>query len=254
MRMEHQEFFLPLDGLRVHAKLDKPEGEALPLLILVHGLTADMEEDQIRGLAEAVSEAGFAVLRVELYGHGQSDGEFRHHTVAKWTSQLCDVIDYASSLPWVKNLYLAGHSQGGMTALLAGAIKRHKLASLLLLSPAIPIWDGSRKGKLLTFSFDPENVPDTFIMTRQNRLFDGTYLSIAALLPVEESIAVFSKPVLIVHGSVDEAVPVSWAHWLGERYSEATVEIVPDAPHCFEGHLQEYFDKVCSFLAGRAGL
>ena len=68
------------DGIRLHVKIDFPKAEAAggkyPMCIVLHGFTGDMEERHIVAVQEAMNEIGMATLRVELYGHGSSGGEF----------------------------------------------------------------------------------------------------------------------------------------------------------------------------------
>ena len=94
-----QHFSITCDGIKLHCKLDLPEtGGApgssssgsgasgavtdagaparIPLVIVVPGLSGDMEESQITASAEALSANGYASLCVELYGHGLSEGPF----------------------------------------------------------------------------------------------------------------------------------------------------------------------------------
>ena len=72
-----REFFIDKDGFKIHAKLDIPEGlQKFPLVIVVHGFTGHMEERHIIAVSEAARRTGMATLRVELYGHGQTDGRF----------------------------------------------------------------------------------------------------------------------------------------------------------------------------------
>ena len=78
-----KEFYIDSDGIKLHAKLDRPEGaDKGPLCILIHGFTGHMEEDHIIAAQKAINEAGVSVLRVEMYGHGKSDGEFKNHTLS----------------------------------------------------------------------------------------------------------------------------------------------------------------------------
>ena len=66
--MTREEFYLTDDGIRLHAKLDRPEGlEKTPLCIIVHGLTGYMEEEHIVAISAAMNDLGIATLRVELY-------------------------------------------------------------------------------------------------------------------------------------------------------------------------------------------
>ena len=117
-----KEFYIDNDGIQLHAKLDMPkEAEKCPLMILFHGLTGHMEEEHIVAAMHTAIEAGYAVLRVELYGHGQSGGKFEDHTLFKWITNGLAVIDYAKTLDFVTDLFVCGHSQGGLlTMLLAG--------------------------------------------------------------------------------------------------------------------------------------
>ena len=249
--MQHQEFFLPIDGLKVHVKLDIPyipEGQKIPLLILQHGLTGHMEETHIIQIAKTMTSHGFAVLRPELYGHGLSEGDFYDHTVLKWVNQLISVIDYAKGLDWAGNLYLAGHSQGGLATMLVGAMMQDCLKAILPLSPAIVIWDGARSGNMLGLSFDPENLPPFFTFGDPPRKVSADYLRVARLLPVEESIRVFEKPVLIVHGDADEAVPYSYAPWAQERYKNCLLATIPGDTHCYDHHLDMVCEAILSFL------
>ena len=116
-----QEFFINSDGIQIHAKLDMPQGnpERCPLCIVQHGLTGHMEEVHIVAVAAALREVGVATLRVEMYGHGQSGGSFGRHTLLKWVDNMLDVIDYAKGLPFVTDLYLCGHSQGGLLTMIS---------------------------------------------------------------------------------------------------------------------------------------
>ena len=73
-----KEFYITDDGIKLHAKLEMPEGkEKCPLVIVVHGYTGDMEEPHIVEAAKAALDSGCAALRVEMYGHGKSDGTFK---------------------------------------------------------------------------------------------------------------------------------------------------------------------------------
>ena len=123
-----REFYIQDDGIRLHAKLDIPEGVSeesgkCPLCIVIHGLTGHMEETHIIGASKALNEEGIATLRVEMYGHGKSEGDFAKHTLYKWLGNAMTVTDYAKALPFVTDLYVMGHSQGGLTTMLLAGLK-----------------------------------------------------------------------------------------------------------------------------------
>ena len=105
------------DGIRLNAKLDMPTGNMgkCPLVIVIHGFTGHMEERHITAVSDLFNQMGLATLRVDMYGHGNSDGKFENHTLYKWINNAIAVIDYARSLHFVTDIYLCGHSQGGAT-------------------------------------------------------------------------------------------------------------------------------------------
>lgn len=247
--MNRQEFFIDHDGLRIHAKLDFPaaEAEKYPLVIIVHGYTGHMEEDHIIAIAQALTQNGFAALRVEMYGHGCSDGEFRNHTVLKWVSELLTVIDYAAGLDFVEELYLTGHSQGGLTVMLAAAMKRDVLKAVIPLAPAVIIRDAAREGKMFGASFDPDHVPEELDMG-EGRVLGGNYFRVAQLLPVEEAQRLYKGPVLLVHADTDESVPLFYSQEAAKVYANAQLKIIHGDDHCYTKKTSEMTDAVVNFL------
>ena len=126
------------DGIRLNAALEMPENASgpMPLALIIHGFTGHMEEPHITAVAESLRQSGIATLRVDMYGHGKSEGTFRSHTLYKWLTNALTVIDYARGLDFVTDLYLIGHSQGGLTAMLAAGMKHDQIRALVALSPA----------------------------------------------------------------------------------------------------------------------
>ncbi|MBR0137364.1 MAG: alpha/beta hydrolase, partial [Erysipelotrichaceae bacterium] len=114
-----QEFYINDDGIRLHAKLDKPEKpEKCPLCLMIHGFTGHMEEPHILAACKTLNEEGIATLRVEMYGHGKSNGKFEDHNLFKWINNALAAVDYAKKLEWVTDLMISGHSQGGLLTIL----------------------------------------------------------------------------------------------------------------------------------------
>ena len=242
-----KEFYIDCDGIKLHAKLDMPkEGGKCPLCILIHGFTGHMEEDHIIAAQKAMNDAGVAVLRAEMYGHGGSDGEFRYHTLYKWVTNALAVVRYAKSLDFVTDLYLSGHSQGGLLTMLVGGMCVDDLKAILPLSPAWMIPDGAREGNLLGMDFDPAHIPD--VLAGWDVELDGDYVRVAQLIHVEDEIARFDKPVFIVHGEADDVVPMAYAEKALKLYKEAKLVTVPGADHCFNGHLDELAAAIRGFF------
>lgn len=247
-----EELYLDADGVRLHAKLERPEGlERSDLCILLHGVTGHMEERHIRAVAAAMLSVGVAVLRVELFGHGKSDGRFSDHTILTWVDEVLVVIDYAKSLPWVERLVCAGHSQGGYTTMLVAGLRPHDLAALVLLSPAIVIEDGARAGRLFRMTFDPDHLPDLVRRAPdlgEERAFGADYFRVAQTLHVDEAIGRYGGPVLLVHGDQDATVPVRYSVDAAAAYADARLVVVAGDDHGYHAHLDQVTRAVADFL------
>ena len=244
-----KEFYIDSDGIKLHAKLEVPvKVEKCPLLIIVHGFTGHMEEEHIVAVADTAVSIGFAALRVEMYGHGKSGGEFKKHTLLKWIGNILDVYEYARSLDFVTDIYLTGHSQGGLLTVIAGGLLGKRLKAILPLSPAVMIPEEARKGIMLGKRFDPYNIPASISLF--DIVLDAAYLETAQLIHVEEMIDRYEGPVLVVHGTEDEAVPFRYGKQTAESYKNGKLVSIKDANHGYEGHIKEMCEAVRQFLMG----
>lgn len=237
------------DGIRLNAYLDMPAGNPAkcPLVIVIHGFTGHSEERHITAAARTFNELGYAALRVDMYGHGKSDGAFRDHNLYKWLNNAMTVIDYARKLDFVTDLYLCGHSQGGMTVMLAAALKHDVIKGILPLSPATMIPELARRGELLGLKFDPEHIPDE-LEAWDGRRLGGNYARVAQTIHVEEAVARYHGPVLLVHGDADEAVPLEESIRAAQAYDNAKLVIIPGDTHCYDYHLDQVLDAIREWM------
>ena len=243
-----KEFYINSDGIRLHAKLEMPENfnGKCPLAIIIHGLTGHMEEEHIVGVAKVMNEVGIAALRVEMYGHGKSEGKFEEHTLLKWINNALDVVDYAKKLDFVTDLYICGHSQGGLLTMIIGGLRNDDFKAIIPMSPAVVILDAARKGIFFGVSFDPQHIPDELdaILYKIN----GNYFRTAQMININELIDRYSGPVFIVHGDRDEAVPLQYAIDAQKRYKNCKLDTIPGDDHCFTRHLDQMLEAVRRFM------
>lgn len=243
--MTREEFYLTDDGIRLHAKLDRPEGlEKTPLCIVVHGLTGHMEEPHLCAVSETMNDLGIATLRVELYGHGQSDGAFEDHDLAKWLHNLDTVTDYAKSLDFVTDLYLCGHSQGGLAVVIQAGRRPEEYKAILPLAPALMI-------PRLAKQFPEDEIPDCFYFHEQ-RIAQGYILANRAL-DVDAAIRNYHGPVLLVQGMADTTIVPQDTVDAVKVYENATLVTIDGDTHCFDYHLDKVVEAVKEFMAKQLG-
>ena len=239
------------DGIRLDAQIDMPESydkaKKIPLVIIIHGFTGNKEERHILAVSHMFNELGCATLRVDMYGHGKSDGKFRDHTLFKWMGNAMTVIDYARSLDYVSDIYLCGHSQGGLMVMLAAALKHEFIKGLIPMSPAVMIPEGARKGMMLGIKFDPDDIPDV-LPTESDWKLGGNYIRVAQTIHPEEAIARYHGPVLLVHGDADESVPVQCSIDAAKHYSNSELVLIHGDTHCYDNHLEVVVEAIRKWM------
>ena len=243
-----KEFYIDDDGIRLHCKLDMPENKVrCPLVILFHGLTGHMEEEHIIAATETMNACGYAVLRTEQYGHGKSGGAFEDHTILKWINNAMRITEYAKSLDFVTDLYVSGHSQGGLLAIMTAGMRPDDFKGMIPLSPALNIPDLARQGNFLgMFAFDPDHIQDEFDLGDVK--LKGDYFRAAQLIYPDDMIAKYKGPVLLIHGAADEAVPLSYSIDANEKFADSKLVIIQDSDHNYHGHLDEFCNALKGYL------
>ena len=228
------------DGINLHTRLDIPHSHngKCPLVIFIHGFTGHMEERHITATAETFNDLGYATLRVDMYGHGRSGGQFRNHTLFKWMTNAMTVIDYARTLDFVTDLYLCGHSQGGLTVMLAAALKQDVIRGIIPMSPAVTIPEDARRGNVLGLEFDPDHIPEE-VSFPNGFVLSGNHIRVSQMIRVEDAIDRYTGPVLLIPGEMDETIPVQASVDAAERYQNAQLVIIPGETHCYDCHLDE---------------
>ncbi len=247
---QNREFFIDCDGTDIHAKLDFPavQKEKMPVLVIIPGFTGHIEETHIIDAAKTGLELGYVTLRAEMYGHGKSEGEFFNHNVMLWMMEAARVVRFASKLSFAEDVYLCGHSQGGLTVMLAAGIMNDVVKALIPLSPAVNIYEDSVRGSMLGIEFDRDSIPE-YIECPDWKL-SGDYVRVARMLPLNEAIESYKGPVFIIHGTGDETVPYSGSERIAAKYANARLIPVEGDNHCFDYHRDEMTGCLREVLRG----
>jgi len=234
------------DGIRLSAELEEPAEKTERAVILLHGFTSAKNRIHNLQTAQAMRDTGFATLRMDLYGHGESGGLFEKHTLYKWISNTMAAVDFIREKGY-REVWLSGHSQGGLTAALTAGMEADRIAGLILRAPAFMIPECAREGNMLGVVFDPERVPDRVKVIKGLEL-EGNYIRVAQTIHPEEAVARFKGPVLILHGDLDDIVPPEDSEKAAKLYTNAELVVIRGETHHFDMHPEEMQEIIRNWL------
>ena len=193
-----------------------------PGIIYIHGLTSDMEGKKAQSIEKYAKKRKISFLKFDCRGHGKSFGKFENFTISDWKKDLLDIIDNIAKGPQI----LIGSSMGGWLMLLAAKSRKSRIAGLIGLAPAadftkylfneIPKKNrieinkkGISKVKLWNYNY-------TFT---KNLFKDGN-----KNLVLKKKLSL-NKPIILIHGLLDEPVSPKISEKISTKISSKKVEI-----------------------------
>lgn len=208
----------------------RPQGENLPIAIVSHGFMAF--QDTVRQYAKALAQLGYVSYCFDFCGgsvmKGKSEGSTTEMSVLTEAKDLEAVIAYAKNQPYAdaKNILLMGCSQGGFVSAIVASRLKEEISKLVLFYPALCIPDDARAGQMMFAKFDPANVPD--IVNCGPMKLGKVYVTDVIHMDPYEEIKGYSGNVLIVHGTEDKIVQLSYSEKAYETYKAGDVEGTPE--------------------------
>lgn len=238
MKIEKKAFACRRGELTIRGIVYRPGGaEKCPAAVLSHGFMVNQQT--MKRYALALAEQGYAAFTYDFCGgciKGTSDGDSRDMTVFTEVEDLKTVMRYALLQPYVKGekLLLLGCSQGGFVSGITAAQLPEKVERLVLFYPALCIPDDARAGKMMFYRFDPANIPE-LLGTRPMAL-GGNYARSVVDQDPYVLLSGYAGPVLILHGTADRIVKLSYSEKARETYGDRCRLVVIDgAGHGFRG-------------------
>jgi len=203
--------------------------------------------------ARALADEGYAVLRFDYAGCGESDGDYGASEFVDWIDQTRFALDYVLDLDFVdpSRTTLLGHSLGGAVALLT-AVRDKRVRKLALWAPVgHPFQD--IVGIVGRKAYE-EAVTTGKTEYAGYALGHDFFRSLAACHPFQEARG-FAGDVFLAHGTADEAIPVDYSFLYQKVFRTrgegcCDKEIVPQADHAFStrGHAEFVVRKTIEWL------
>lgn len=224
------------------------EGEKCPVVIIMHGFMGNKDGMLEKLTADKLAQNGIATVKFDFNGHGESEGEFSGMTVPNEIEDAKLVYEYVKSLPFVGDIALTGHSQGGVVAsMTAGDLGAGGVKCVVLLAPAAVLRDDAIRGSTMGARYNPLDPPELIPLFGDLKL-GGEYIRTAFSLPIYETARKYTGPACIIHGTGDQVVPYTY----GERYHyiwpDSELHILHAADHGFSRNMQEVVDLTVNYL------
>lgn len=240
------------EGITLRGRLDKPELDKCPIAILFHGFSGNRgykEEDLLSIIAKKLKDAGIASIRFDFNGHGKSDGKFVEMDVFKEIEDAISILSYVRSLEFVTDIYIIGHSQGGVVGGMLSGYYADVISKLVLLAPAATLKEDAKKGFCMGITYDTHHIPDAVTINNGALNIGGHYFRIAKHLPIYEVTKAFKGSALVIHGLKDTVVDPKASLQYQKVMACCSLELMEHLDHAVQGEDQSMaISKIVAFL------
>ena len=220
-------------------------GTPRPAVVVVHGFKGFKDWGLWPPLGERLARAGYTAVTFNLSGSGVDDsGEFvfperfGHNTFSAELQDLRRVVDALTAgelgVARPSTLGLLGHSRGGGASVLftAGDHRVSALATWAAIS-TVERWPEAKRAAWRKAGVLPvENARTKQVLPQYTDVLDDIERN-AAQLDIEAAASRIAVPWLIVHGSLDEAVPLLEGERLAAAAPGARFLPIDGAGHTF---------------------
>lgn len=237
-------------GITLRGCLEKKTEGPCPLVLMLHGFGGDMSlyPSLFQHLSDELTGKGYATLRFDFNGHGKSEGCFSDMTVWNEMEDAAAFLQYACQLDFVTEIYVLGHSQGGVVAGMLSGLYPDVVKKLVLLAPAASLKTDAQEGHCMAATYDTFHVPST-VDVGGNRHVGNLYFRMARNLPIYETTAQYKGKALVVFGERDEVVSKAAAEKYMAGFVDGKFSLYPFLNHGLGGEGQEEMaQEVIRFL------
>ncbi len=213
------EFLTRADGTRLAYRHLRGQG---PTIVFLPGYMSDMQGGKAQALAAWTQREGYAMLRLDYSGCGESEGNFQDGTLDIWRDDVLAVISAITAGP----IILIGSSMGGWLMLLVAQALGDRVTAMvgIAAAPDFTDWDLSdadrdqvlatgRIERASEYGYEPMVITRAFWESgARNRL-------------LQSEIAI-DCPVRLIHGQNDPDVPWEISLQLAQKLRSSDVQTI----------------------------
>ena len=190
-----------------------PAASESPFTIIIgHGVTGNKDRSFVVTLANGLAMAGLPTLRFSFSGNGGSEGRFEDSCITKEVEDLGAVIDAVHQQG--RRIVYVGHSMGGAVGVKRAATDE-RIELLVSLAGMV------HTKKFAEVEFGEETPGVGFMWGKEecplSQSFVNDMNSIGTVIGLGASVNI---PWLLVHGTVDDVVPIEESREIYEQANE----------------------------------
>lgn len=200
-------------------------GKCSAIAVLLHGFLSSKESTYT--IANALQKSGIDSLALDFNGHGSSDGDFSSFTVSRAVEDCKAALEFAQQKEY-SNIGLFGFSIGGFVALNTLSQSKLRVDAAVLGSPLSNFGEVFKKSDL-------EEWRKTNMLRAANLglniHLDYSFYEDGVSYDGYDSFSAIEQPVLILHGTLDDVVPISQSEMLMKHLPNAHLFRINGAGH-----------------------
>ncbi|HKL47852.1 MAG TPA: alpha/beta fold hydrolase [Candidatus Izemoplasmatales bacterium] len=176
-------------------------------LVMFHGFTGNkMETNRMfLNIDKMLDFTDISTLRFDWFGHGESDLDFSELDVELLLKQGQKIINYAKNI--YRKVYVLGFSMGGAVAMNLLDLEPDKL---ILISPAINMYD------ITINNYRNNQMLNEGLVDLRGFCLSKNFVESFKKLHYKKPISCYKKPVLLIHGTKDQSVPIELSRSLSQ--------------------------------------
>ena len=250
MRYEEVTFPAREDGVEIAAwyiPVAEQVPARTPAIVLVHGWTASRTvgfNQHFLDMAQELHQAGFAVMMIDLRGHGESEAAHVSFGVYERRDVLAAIDELLQRGHPAGRIGLLGTSMGA--ASVVGAAVEHPAVGAVVTDSLFADIQPVIEGQWSQTSGMPLFLLDTTL-----GIFEGINgYELTASRPVAEIAQIAPRPLLMIHCQADSHIPLEQFESLKAAAPWAETWLVEECKHAdiYEYAAEEYSEKVVGFF------
>lgn len=216
------------------------EKEKYPTVLLVHGFGVTKEEGgMFDELAKNLAESGFLVYRFDFSGRGESEGDYSKTSLSKQKSDLSKILEFVKSQEKVDIANIGILAQSFGTPVTVALMPKVKTIILMGSIAHPPIVSGNpAKWEI----FDKDGISKKVKPSGEVIFIKSQFWKDMDNYNLLDSITKIQCPILFIHGSLDDRVPMSEMEEYFEKVNEPKEKmIIEGADHGLRPHRDKMY-------------